>query len=96
MVDTKELERTADLYRALANPVRLQIVQMLLEGEKCQCDIHPNIPVSQSTVSSYLTQLVRSGILTSRKEGQKRLYQIANKKILKLIKLASEIVVPVE
>ncbi len=85
-------ERTAEFYRALANPVRLQIIQMLLDGELCQCEIHPSIRVSQSTVSSYLTQLVKSGILVSRKEGQKRLYKIANKKIPRLIKLVNEIV----
>lgn len=88
------IERTAEFYKALANPVRLQIVQMLLDGELCQCEIHPNISVSQSTVSSYLTQLVKAGILVSRKEGQKRIYKIANKKIPRFFKLVSEIIGP--
>ncbi len=91
MLEEYPLEKIADFCRALANPVRLQIIQMLLDGEKCQCEIHPNIPVSQSTVSAYLSQLVRAGILKARREGQRRIYSIASKKIPRLLKLTEEI-----
>jgi DNA-binding transcriptional ArsR family regulator len=75
----------AEFHKALSNPVRLQIVELVLDGEMCQCDIFPAIGHSQSTVSLYLSQLVRSGILTVRRDGTRKLYSISNPGILKAL-----------
>ncbi len=75
----------SEFHKALSNPVRLQIVELVLDGEMCQCDIFPAIGHSQSTVSSYLSQLVRSGILTVRRDGTRKLYSISNPGILKAL-----------
>ncbi|MHA1939585.1 MAG: ArsR/SmtB family transcription factor [Candidatus Thorarchaeota archaeon] len=84
----------ADFHKALGNPVRLDIVDFLLEGEQCQCDIFPRIGLAQSTVSAYLAQMVRAGILRVRKDGVRKLYRIRDKRVERMIeqtrKLAQE------
>lgn len=74
-----------NFHKALSNPERLKIVEMLEGGEKCQCDIYPAIGLSQSTVSAYLTQLVRAGILTVRRDGTRKLYSISDARIRTMI-----------
>ncbi len=86
MSDNKVIDKCVEFHKALSNPVRLQIVDELLEGELCQCEIAPRIGIAQSTISSYLTQLVRAGILSERREGQRKIYWISNKEIRRLLK----------
>jgi ArsR family transcriptional regulator len=81
------LKWRAEFHKALSNPVRLQIVEMVLDGEMCQCDIFPAIGHSQSTISLYLTQLVRSGILSVRRDGTRKLYSISHPGILKALEI---------
>ena len=77
----KELEWQIEFHKALSNPERLRIIELLWDDEVCQCEMFHRIGLSQSTVSSYLTQLVKAGILTTRKEGVKRMYELAHPKI---------------
>jgi len=72
-------------HKALSNPERLKIVDFLADGEQCQCDIFPQIGLSQSTVSAYLTQLVRAGILSVRRDGTKKLYSLHDPRIRRMI-----------
>ena len=73
-------------HKALSNPVRIQIIDLLMDGEKCQCEIFPEIGLSQSTVSAYLSQLVRAHILTVRRDGTRKMYRISDSSIVTLIK----------
>jgi DNA-binding transcriptional ArsR family regulator len=85
MGEKSDLMWRAEFHKALSNPVRLQIVEQVLDGEMCQCDIFPAIGHSQSTVSTYLSQLVRSGILAVRRDGTRKLYSISHPGILKAL-----------
>jgi len=79
------LKWRTEFHKALSNPVRLQIVEMVLDGEMCQCDIFPAIGHSQSTISLYLSQLVRSGILAVRRDGTRKLYSVSHPGIVKAL-----------
>jgi DNA-binding transcriptional ArsR family regulator len=81
----KRTEWRIDFHKALSNPERLRIVDLLADGEQCQCDIFPQVGLSQSTVSAYLTQLVRSGILSVRRDGTRKLYSLGGSKVRKVI-----------
>jgi DNA-binding transcriptional ArsR family regulator len=74
-----------DFHKALSNPIRLQIVDFLLDGQQCQCEIFPKFGLAQSTVSAYLTQLVRAGILKTGKDGTRKIYSLTDSKITKMI-----------
>ncbi|MCF2136748.1 MAG: metalloregulator ArsR/SmtB family transcription factor [Candidatus Thorarchaeota archaeon] len=86
MADKKTVNRCVEFHKALSNPVRLQIVEELIDGELCQCELAPRIGLAQSTISSYLSQLVRANILSERREGQRKIYWISSEKIAALLK----------
>ncbi|MBS3794773.1 MAG: winged helix-turn-helix transcriptional regulator [Candidatus Thorarchaeota archaeon] len=90
--DDKLLKWQVEFHKALSNPIRLQIVEDLLEGEECQCEMFPRIGLTQSTVSAYLSQLVDAGILESRREGRRKLYSIASNDMADLIRKIRELV----
>ncbi|RDE17623.1 MAG: transcriptional regulator [Candidatus Thorarchaeota archaeon] len=81
----REMEWRVQFHRALSNPVRLRIVEFLADGEQCQCNIFPKIGLSQSTVSAYLTQLVRAGVLGVRRDGTRKLYSLSDRKVKRMI-----------
>ncbi len=56
------------ILKALADETRLKIVEFLLDGEKCVCEIFPHVKRTQSTVSTQLDVLKKAEILNSRKE----------------------------
>ena len=85
LTDDKMDEWRIEFHKALGNPVRLQIVDFLADGEQCQCDIFPKFGLAQSTVSAYLTKLVRAGILSYRKDGTRKLYSIASSEIKNVV-----------
>ena len=74
------------LLKALADDTRFKIVEFLLEGEKCVCEIFPYVKRTQSTVSIHLGNLEGAGILESRREGKKIFYKIKDKRICDIFK----------
>ncbi len=91
LIESKVINWRAEFHKALSNPVRLQIVDLLLDGEHCQCDIFPQIGLSQSTVSAYLSQLLKAGILNVRRDGTRKLYSISDNRLLKMVKQMHEL-----
>lgn len=74
------------ILKALADETRLKIVEFLLDGEKCVCEIFPHVKRTQSTVSIQLDVLRKAGILDSKKAGKKVYYFISDKKIYDVFK----------
>jgi len=81
----KLFENQAQILKALGQPTRLQILDLLKDGERCVCEIFPAIEQEQANVSKHLTILKQSGILESRKEGLRVIYWIKNREVLDLI-----------
>lgn len=75
----------AKVFKALSDPVRIEILEFLREGEKCVCEIVPHTRLIQPVVSRHLKILKECGMLKGRKAGTKRLYSIADRRILQLI-----------
>jgi len=75
----------ARLFRALSDPVRLEILEFLRDGEKCVCEIIPHVNLIQPVVSRHLKILKESGIVEDRKNGNRRIYSITDQRIFKLI-----------
>ena len=72
--------------KALAHPLRIQIIELLNTKELCQCEIIPKLKRSQSTISQHLQILVGSNILQRRQEAQRTLYKVTDPKIKKNLK----------
>ena len=79
------LQFRAKIFKALADPLRLKILQFLGTGEKCVCEIIPELDVVQPLVSRHLGILKKNGLIIDRKEGNKRFYSITDLRILKII-----------
>lgn len=75
----------AKIFSALADPVRLKILEYLRNGEKCVCEIIPYLGIAQPLVSRHLAILKRCGLVNDRKQGNRRLYSITNPAIFHVI-----------
>ena len=71
MADEKYREY-AQLFKALSDPNRLMIVDMLSCGELCACVILEKFHITQPTLSHHMKYLCDCGMVNSRKAGGKR------------------------
>lgn len=70
--------KRADIFKALANPVRLDIIDLLLDGEKCVCEIQQKLKkYEQPHISKSLLKLKSVGLIKDRKNGLNVYYSLA-------------------
>lgn len=62
--------------QALADPNRMVIVSMLADGERPAGDFVSALPVAQPTVSKHLSVLREAGLVSVRKDANRRLYRL--------------------
>ncbi len=74
-----------DIFKALADPTRLKILECVKNGEKCICDIIPFTKKSQPNVSQHLKVLKNAGIITERKEGTRIMVSVSNDMIYNIL-----------
>ncbi len=67
----KSLEQTLSMFKALSDRTRLRIVNLLLEGELCVCEVMQILGATQSKSSRHLTYLKNAGLV---KHKRKRLW----------------------
>lgn len=65
-------------FKGLADASRLRIMNLLLNGELCGCDIQYVLGATQSNVSRHLTYLKRSGLVLDRRAGFRVYYRLAD------------------
>jgi len=75
----------ARIFNALSDPVRLEILEFLRDGEKCVCEIIPHVKLIQPVVSRHLKILKDCGMVKDRKDGNKRLYSITDQRLLEIV-----------
>jgi ArsR family transcriptional regulator, arsenate/arsenite/antimonite-responsive transcriptional repressor len=70
-VERQEAERMAVIAKALGDPVRLQLVDVLRKhaGKVCVCELVPLFAISQPTLSHHLKKLRDAGIVDSERRG---------------------------
>jgi len=80
-----------EIFKALADPTRLKILECIKDGEKCICEVIPYTDKSQPNVSIHLKVLKQAGLINEHKNGTKIMLSIADKNIFKLVDLAQKI-----
>lgn len=77
-IDRDQAERLASLGKALGDPVRVQIVDVLRKaaGRVCVCELVPLFDLSQPTVSHHLKVLREAGIVDSERRGLWAFYYV--------------------
>lgn len=87
-------EENARIFKALSDPSRLIIIDILSCGEKCACDILEHFEFTQPTLSHHMKVLIESGLVETRKEGLWSYYYLninnCNKLSLSLMNLVTE------
>jgi ArsR family transcriptional regulator, arsenate/arsenite/antimonite-responsive transcriptional repressor len=77
-VEREQAERMAAIAKALADPVRLQLVDVLRKhaGKVCVCELVPLFELSQPTVSHHLKVLREAGMVDSERRGLWAFYYV--------------------
>ena len=75
-VNEMKLTDVALICKALGDSNRLEIAQMLSDGEKCGCRILERFSITQPTLSHHMKVLVECGLVNSRKEGTWNYYSL--------------------
>src|SRR5437016_7521758 len=68
----EEAESTAALFKALGDPARVRIVNLLASsgGAVCACEFEPTLGLSQPTVSHHLKKLTDAGLIDREQRGK--------------------------
>jgi ArsR family transcriptional regulator len=84
------MENLDKLLKIISNEYRYKIFLMLLNGEKCVCEIIPMINLSQPLVSYHINILKKSGLVKNKWIGRRNIYYINEKKLEEFKKLINE------
>lgn len=79
-----------EIFKALADPTRIKILECIKDEEKCICEVIPYTGKSQPNVSLHLKVLKQAGLVNERKDGTKIMLSIADRNIFKLVDLAKK------
>ena len=84
------LQEKANLFKALAHPARLQILNFLAETRNCiSGDISDELPLSRTTVNQHLKELKEAGLIKGHVEGVKMKYCLDGEKVKEMNVLLS-------
>jgi ArsR family transcriptional regulator, arsenate/arsenite/antimonite-responsive transcriptional repressor len=81
-----EAESTAELFKALADPARVKIVNRLAhsDGPVCACEFIPALGLSQATVSHHLKKLSQVGLLDREQRGKWAYFSLNSEAVAQL------------
>ncbi len=77
--------------KALSHPLRERMLWLLANGERCGCEFAPELGADPSVVSRYFGMLERAGLVTSRKEGVRVMWRLADPQLLEVLEQLAEL-----
>jgi DNA-binding transcriptional ArsR family regulator len=90
-MEERVLELKADILKALAQPTRLKILELLRNGERCICEIVPAINGEQSNVSRHISLMQKSNLVATRKDGVRVMVKVKDPKLFDVLDRVSQI-----
>jgi ArsR family transcriptional regulator, arsenate/arsenite/antimonite-responsive transcriptional repressor len=69
--------RAARVFHALSDEIRLEVIDLLRDGERCVCELTDALNIAQPRLSWHLRTLKEAGILRDRREGRWVYYSLA-------------------
>lgn len=91
MNDKKIYELHAEVCKALASPLRMEVIDILQRNESCFTDILEQTGGLKSNLSRHLSVMVNSGILKVRKDSRCNYYSLSSAKVAKACSLMREV-----
>ena len=89
-----EMLKNAKVFKALCDPHRLTILELLRSGEKCACVLLEQLELKQSGLSYHMKILCESGIVASRQEGKWTHYRLSGEGRDRVVELLKELTTP--
>jgi DNA-binding transcriptional ArsR family regulator len=77
----------ADLFQVLASPIRLGVVRLLLEGERCVGELIEELGIAQPRLSNHLACLRTCGLVRTRRYGNFIYYAIADPRVAEIVRM---------
>jgi DNA-binding transcriptional ArsR family regulator len=84
-------EVKAELFKALAHPARVRVLEVLVDGERSVGELQPLVGIEMSHLSQQLGVLRRAGLVTSRKEGSSVFYSTRDPLVAELLLVAKRL-----
>lgn len=94
-VSTERSQLKAKLFRGLADPTRLCILETLLDGPRSVGEIVDATELGQSNVSNHLACLKDCGLVTSERKGRNVIYRTSDPRVNELLATADELLADV-
>jgi DNA-binding transcriptional ArsR family regulator len=88
--DTETQKQVADFLKVLGNRYRLQIVNLLMAGEKNVTELNAFVKVSQPALSQHLSKLRRAGMVGFRRDRRQIYYFLSNPNVVNVLKAMVE------
>ncbi|WP_062551385.1 ArsR/SmtB family transcription factor [Peptoniphilus phoceensis] len=86
----RDLVKTAKIFKAFSVAIRLEILDLLKNGEECACNLLEELDLTQSGLSYHMKILIESGIVTAREDGKWVYYTISEQGREKIIEMFLE------
>lgn len=85
-MDPSEAEATSTVFRSLADPHRVRLLNLLATSESpvCVCDLTDELGLSQSTVSFHLKKLLQAGLIRRERHGTWAYYSVEKDALTRL------------
>lgn len=87
------MKEYADIFKVLSDENRIKILDLLVKGETCSCELIHELPISQPTLSYHLKLLGEYHLITSIKEGNRIMHTVNKEKLRELSSFLSELTV---
>ena len=78
-------EDSAKLFKALMHPARLEILEILRDGEHCVCHIEAALGYRQAYISQQLSVLRENGLIQDRRDGWNVFYRVVQPQVFALL-----------
>ncbi|MGB7442951.1 MAG: metalloregulator ArsR/SmtB family transcription factor [Coleofasciculaceae cyanobacterium] len=89
-VPQEVVQQVSEYFSILSEPMRLRILNLLREGEKCVQELVEATATSQANVSKHLKVMLQAGILSRRSEGTSAYYKVEDELIFELCNLVCD------
>jgi ArsR family transcriptional regulator, virulence genes transcriptional regulator len=91
MTDKRVYELHAEVCKTMSNPKRLEIINILRNGEKSVDELAKDMGIRMANLSQHLAVMRSKGIVQTRRDGLKIYYKIANPKVVKACDIMREV-----
>lgn len=81
----------ARLFRVLGHPVRIRILELLVDGERTVGDLQAELQLDSSGTSQHLAALRQEGVLENRRAGTSVYYRIRDTRVVELLAIARQL-----